>query len=77
MKKIKKILIDLNLIKGHFVETAFIYLNKNKQVVDYPTDYIKWLSEIKVYCYKKHKDKKMFEKANKLYPKYENKIYLF
>ena len=77
MKKIKFFLINLNIIKGDFEGQAFVYLDKNNNVVSYPTDKVKWLENLKVHCYKKEEDNHLFDLAHKRYPEYIGNIYIF
>lgn len=74
LKIIKKILIDLNLLKSEFDGQIFIYIDKNGNPSKLMTNTVKWLELISVKCYKKNSDKKLFEMAYSIHPELDKRI---
>ena len=75
-KNFKKFLVKHNLIKDTFIQDGMVYFYAGKPTKE-PTDLVKWLGDVTVYCFYKDMNKKCLELLEKNYPKYKGFIYLF
>lgn len=74
LKIIKKILIDLNLLKSEFDGQIFIYIDEDGNPSKLMTNTVKWLEVISVKCYKKNSDEKLFKMAYSIHPELDKRI---
>lgn len=74
IKIIKKILINLNLLKSEFDGQIFIYIDKDGNSSKIITDTVKWLELISVKCYKKNADEELLKMAYSIHPELDKRI---
>ena len=78
IRKIKKILYDLNLIKIKHWFDLFVYVERNGNITNKITETIKWIDiDVCIKCKKKELNNKIKELENTEYIKYKGYINWF